>query len=582
MAQQQQQQGGAISLAGPTEDDERRTSDLEKFSRAQGLIEPESESNLRREVLGLLNEILQRWIRRTTTRNLGPDFAQDAHVELFTFGSYRLGVHTPGSDLDTLCIGPRHVSRDRDFFGRGEIAADTGLPSTSCGSVSDSLYAILEGEEDVEQIVGVPEAVVPEIKMVFRSVEIDLAFVALEVDVVPRGVDVMQPSIFRNLDDASTKSLNGVRVAAFLFDLVPNIESFRTTLRCIKLWSKRRGVYSNVLGFLGGINMALLVARVCQLYPNAAPSTLLQKFFTVWDIWKWPSPVLLCPIVDEGLGLKIWDPRRNPIDKRDLMPIITPTYPCQNTTYTVTVSTLHIMKQEFSRGAAVCAEVAKGEAKWDKLFEASDFFSLCKNFLQIKVTAATAEELKQWSGFVHSRLRKMIEQIEDSQCGTLHIYPCTEEYKDPSLDEATHCLYYMGLKKAPKDAVRNRMIGLRAYDLSAMKSFDLNAAVDIFRRILYNFKEHTPTMDCFVSSMKKKDLPSFLLNPEEEKEKIKEEEKKEEEIKEEEEVKEEEKKEEEEKEEEIEAEKGEEDQPAPKRQRIAGENGDKGRGEGGE
>ena len=241
------------------------------------------------EVLGRLNEILQQWIKSTTERVMGVDFAEEAHVELFTFGSYRLGVHTPGSDLDTLCIGPRHVSRERDFFGRvspSESAASApmlaslppglGAPSL-CGENKESLYSLLEGVEDVETIVGVPEAIVPEIKMVFCGVEIDLAFVSLEMDVVPRGVDVMQPTIFRNLDDASTKSLNGVRVAAYLFDLVPNIESFRTVLRLIKLWSKVRGVYSNVLGFLGGINMAILVARVCQLYPNAAPSTLIQK-----------------------------------------------------------------------------------------------------------------------------------------------------------------------------------------------------------------------------------------------------------------------------------------------------------------
>ena len=270
-----------------------RSQALQTVVRGHGLYETEEESRRREEVLGRLYELLQQWIRLTTERIMGSDFAQDAHVELFTFGSYRLGVHTPGSDLDTLCIGPRHVSRDRDFFGRGDDPPE------------NALYKMLEKVDDVQTIVAVPEAVVPEIKMVFCNVEIDLAFVSLELDVIPRGVDVMQSSILRNLDDASTKSLNGVRVAAYLFDLVPNIETFRTVLRCIKLWSKARGVYSNVLGFLGGINMAILVARVCQLYPNAAPSTLIQKFFTVWNIWKWPSPVLLAPIVDEGLGLEL-------------------------------------------------------------------------------------------------------------------------------------------------------------------------------------------------------------------------------------------------------------------------------------
>jgi len=51
------------------------------------------------------------------------------------------------------------------------------------------------------------------------------------------------------------------------------------------VWMSGKGIYSNALGFLGGVSWAMLVARVCQLYPNAAPSTLVFKFFLVFSKW---------------------------------------------------------------------------------------------------------------------------------------------------------------------------------------------------------------------------------------------------------------------------------------------------------
>lgn len=34
-----------------------------------------------------------------------------------------------------------------------------------------------------------------------------------------------------------------------------------------------------VMGFMGDIDWAILVGRICQLYPNASPSMLISHFF---------------------------------------------------------------------------------------------------------------------------------------------------------------------------------------------------------------------------------------------------------------------------------------------------------------
>jgi len=46
-----------------------------------------------------------------------------------------------------------------------------------------------------------------------------------------------------------------------------------------------RAVYSNINGFLGGIAWALLVARLCQLYPNGNAAIIVRRFFVIITVW---------------------------------------------------------------------------------------------------------------------------------------------------------------------------------------------------------------------------------------------------------------------------------------------------------
>jgi poly(A) polymerase len=94
---------------------------------------------------------------------------------------------------------------------------------------------------------------------------------------------------------------------------------------------------------------------VCQFFPNASPSMLICRFFRVYTQWRWPNPVMLCSIEEnEELGFTVWDPRKFPGDRKHLMPIITPAYPCMNSSYNVSSSTLRVMMEQFSHANKMC------------------------------------------------------------------------------------------------------------------------------------------------------------------------------------------------------------------------------------
>jgi len=60
---------------------------------------------------------------------------------------------------------------------------------------------------------------------------------------------------------------------------VPIKVAFFMALRALKLWAERRGIYSNAVGYLGGVNWAILLAYTCKLYPRANASMLVSRFF---------------------------------------------------------------------------------------------------------------------------------------------------------------------------------------------------------------------------------------------------------------------------------------------------------------
>ncbi|KAM9435059.1 poly(A) polymerase alpha isoform 2-T2 [Clarias gariepinus] len=393
-----------ISLALPKDSDLAQTQKLVQALKPFGVFEEELELQRRILVLGKLNTLVKEWIQEISrSKNIPPALVETIGGKIFTFGSYRLGVHTKGADIDALCVAPRHVDRS-DFF--------------------TSFYEKLKEQEEVKDLRAVEEAFVPVIKLCFDGIEIDILFARLALQTIPENLDLRDDSLLRNLDIRCIRSLNGCRVTDEILHLVPNIENFRLTLRAIKLWAKRHNIYSNILGFLGGVSWAMLVARTCQLYPNAVASTLVYKFFLVFSKWEWPNPVLLKQPVECNLNLPVWDPRVTPSDRYHLMPIITPAYPQQNSTYNVSVSTRNVMVEEFKQGLAIMDEVLQNKADWSKLFEAPNFFQKYKHYIVLLASAPSEKQHLEWVGLVESKIRILVGSLEKNEFITLaHVNP---------------------------------------------------------------------------------------------------------------------------------------------------------------
>ncbi|KAF9354454.1 polynucleotide adenylyltransferase [Mortierella sp. AD094] len=355
-----------ISEAFPTKEDEESTEKLRKTLMDQGL----------EIVLGKLSTMVKEFVYVISLRrNLPESSAREAGGKIFTYGSYRLGVHGSGkstsrewhcihrADIDTLCVVPRHVQRE-DFF--------------------EELYDMLRRRPEVTELTAVPDAFTPVITMSFSDIPIDLIFARLGLASIPDNLSLSDDSLLRNLDDRCIRSVNGSRVTDEILRLVPNIQAFRLALRCVKLWAQRRAVYSNMMGFLGGVAWAM----------------------------PWPQPVLLKPIEEGPLQVRVWNPKLYPADKAHKMPIITPAYPSMCSTHNVTDSTKAVMLSEFKDAAELVNRIMVERVPWSCLFAKDDFFSRYRHYLQVIASSDSEERHLRWSGFVESRIRHLVTKLE--------------------------------------------------------------------------------------------------------------------------------------------------------------------------
>lgn len=67
-------------------------------------------------------------------------------------------------------------------------------------------------------------------------------------------MDIDDDIVLRGVDPATLRSLNGPRTTNMIIRLIPDSarDSFLAVLRVVRVWAKRRGMYANKMGYLGG------------------------------------------------------------------------------------------------------------------------------------------------------------------------------------------------------------------------------------------------------------------------------------------------------------------------------------------
>ncbi|XP_055634125.1 poly(A) polymerase type 3-like [Toxorhynchites rutilus septentrionalis] len=425
-----------LNVALPTPADLQKSDELYETLRSRNSMENYAELSHRETVLAKIDALVEQWVHDLSiSRGMASDQARNLGGRIYPFGSYRLGVHDKGSDMDLLCVVPRNIART-DFFSSFLHLLKTHPEATSC--------------------LAVQEAYVPVIKTKFDGLDIDLLFARLALARIPRDLNLREGMQLKNLDEQSVRSVNGYKINEELLDLVPNVETFQLALRAIKLWAKPNGVYSNILGYFGGVSCAILVARVCQLYPNAAAATIVNKFFLIYSNWNWPQPVLLNKPDDLKLGFPEWN--SNPRAGQHLMPIITPVYPQQNSVYNVSQSTITIIREALMQGFKVTENIMVDKASWSDLFRGPSFFMKYQHFLVVMASSTNPSDQLMWCGLVQSRLRHLTLNLEynrlvrlsqvHTKCYEEDEQNCAERMKDKEAGVMSDIctIWFVGLK----------------------------------------------------------------------------------------------------------------------------------------
>ncbi|KAL3102747.1 hypothetical protein niasHS_001309 [Heterodera schachtii] len=361
-------------------------------------------------------------------------------------GSSLMGVQTADSDIDTVCIVPAHIHLDA-FFGK-LYCLSSGEENKRQKCDDDSLFYMLGQLAEFDFVRAIANTSVPLIRLISRfGHQFDIVFASVaqmesismaqllngNAETFGQLAHKMATELTEegdgNLDGEEeemvkiarmARSLSGYHADLTILEMVPNIDIFRLFVRTLKMWSKNHFIYNNVLGFLHGLSLYVMAAKICILYPSGTVPFLVQQFFFTYSLWEWPFPVQLAKVWPH---LWAWSADKEQsvlfrwfgvgLFSSLSMPIISPGFPQQNAGFNINFHTAKIIQKAMREALAQLGGNPSAQ-NWEKLLQKRAFSHMYPHSFAIECAASSRELSDEFCGFVSTRIR--VQLLRSNEC----------------------------------------------------------------------------------------------------------------------------------------------------------------------
>uniref|UniRef100_A0A915NSL3 polynucleotide adenylyltransferase n=1 Tax=Meloidogyne floridensis TaxID=298350 RepID=A0A915NSL3_9BILA len=196
-----------------------------------------------------------------------------------------------------------------------------------------------------------------------------------------------------------------------------------------------------MFGYLSGSILFVMAAKICLIYPFGELNFLLQKFFQIYSAWAWPLPLIIEDITtNKDPDIKnfndFWDFNKLKLNEEssksgDKMPILTSSFPEQNTAHNVNEFTLKIILREIKEAYYTMDELNfnnKSNLEKINLFDELNYKSIYEHFLITECISLSYSNPEIRCSKVKSRVRIAMTKWVDEEVDTLKLKDCLEEY----------------------------------------------------------------------------------------------------------------------------------------------------------